>query len=543
MSTVPAAGLFRSEDRVLVLAPTGRDAALIARVLGKEKLVCHGCGTVGEMALELASGAGMAVFAEEALVGVSLQPLLAALSQQEPWSDFPLVFLTSAGSEASETSVRLLELFGPDANVTLLERPLRVATLLSGVRSALRARRRQYEVRNYLEERKRSDEKLLRTQKLEGLGVLAGGVAHDFNNLLTGIMGNASLAVDNLPRGCESLRSVLDDIVSASERASDLTRQLLAYAGKGRFVIAPLNLSALVRDISHLVQSTLPKNVELHLELSGNLPSIEADASQLQQVVMNLLINAAESIPASVSGAVTARTGVREFDEKAARQSFTAGEVSPGRYVALDVHDTGAGMDEATKDLIFDPFFTTKFTGRGLGLAAVLGIVQGHKGALNVQSALGKGSTFTVLFPVAGEARSAPLPKTAMAVKPVPHGQTILVIDDEPTVRRTAKTALERGGYDIILAENGKEGIDVFRVLEGKIAAVLLDLTMPGMSGEEVLHRLKEIRPDVKVILSSGFSEVEVIPKFSGKGLAGFIQKPYTALALSAKLAEVLIAA
>ena len=532
------------EDRVLILAPTGRDAALIARMLsnemlGREKLVCHECATVDEMSLELGNGAGIAVFAEEALIGVTLQPLLSALGQQPPWSDFPLIFLTSTGSEASETSVRLLELFGPDANITLLERPIRIATLLSSVRSALPACRRQYEVRNYLEERKRSDEKLLRTQKLESLGVLAGGVAHDFNNLLTGILGNASLAADNLPRGCESLQSILDDIVAASERAADLTKQLLAHAGKGRFVIAPLKLSTLVRDISHLVQSTLPKNVELHLELSDDLPCIEADASQMQQVVMNLLINAAESIPAGLTGDVIAVTGVKEIDETGARQAFTAGEVSPGSYVVLEVHDTGAGMDEATRELIFDPFFTTKFTGRGLGLAAVLGIVQGHKGALKVQSTPGQGSTFKVLFPVAEALGAAPPAKTAMAPPSAKRGKTILVIDYEPAVRRTAKTTLERGGYDIILAENGKEGVDTFRALESKIAAVLLDLTMPGMNGEEVLRYLKEIRADVKVILSSGFSEVEVIPKFSGKGLAGFIQKPCPASALTGRVAEV----
>jgi signal transduction histidine kinase len=525
----------RIEDRVLVLAPTGRDAALIGEMLEKDGLACAACANVEDLAAKVEEGAGMALFAEEALMGVPMQTLIAALARQPSWSDFPLLFLTTASQESTSATERLLELFGDDANLTILERPVRVPTLLSGVRSALRGRRRQYQVRDYLEEKKLSDEKMLEKQKLESLGVLAGGVAHDFNNLLTGIMANASLAVDAMPPN-SSVRTMLDDVVNASERAAHLTKQLLAYAGKGRFVVQAVDLSALVREISHLIQSSIPKNATVRLDLMANIPCIEADAAQIQQLVMNLVINGAEAIPEGRQGNVLVTTRVQDVDENYIAQTLSPGEIVPGEYVALQVHDTGAGMDQATLQRIFDPFFTTKFTGRGLGLAAALGIVRGHKGALKVYSTPGQGSTFKILFPVMQDARQPAKSKPAIAVKPGLQSGAVLVIDDEEVVRRTAKATLERSGYDIVLAENGTEGVQLFQALANKISAVLLDLTMPDIGGEETLRRIQAIRPEVKVILSSGFNEVEVVRKFAGKGLAGFLQKPYTSMALMEKV-------
>jgi signal transduction histidine kinase len=252
--------------RVLVLAPTGKDAQLIGQMLHKQALVCQECGSVGELSEEFRTGAGVGVLAEEGLTGVSLEPFLCALEEQPPWSDFPLVLLTRGIAEENDTGRRLLTLFGPKANITLLDRPIQVATLMSSVRSALRARCRQYEVRDYLAERARNGDALLQKQKLESLGVLAGGVAHDFNNLLTGILGSASLALDALPDSAEFLKPILEDVVTASERAADLTRQLLAYAGKGRFVISRIDVSSLVREVRHLLQSTLPKHAQVELE-------------------------------------------------------------------------------------------------------------------------------------------------------------------------------------------------------------------------------------------------------------------------------------
>ncbi len=529
----------QARERVLVLAPTGRDSRLIGDMLQRDGLLCTTCRTVDELAAGVAEGAGLALMAEEALLGVSLERLIGALNEQPSWSDFPLLFLTSAGEEASDTSTRLLELFGTDANITLVERPVQVPTLLSSVRSALRARRRQYEVRDYLEERRVNDEKLLQTQKLESLGILAGGVAHDFNNLLTGILGNASLALDVLPPGAPP-QSMLEDVVRASERAAHLTKQLLAYAGKGRFVLEPVDLSHTVRDISHLIRSSIPKNAQLRLDLADRLPCIEADASQIQQVVMNLVINAAEAIPADRLGNVLVTTRIQHVDEQYLQQSLGVGEIGPGEYVSLEVHDTGVGMDPPTLQRIFDPFFTTKFAGRGLGLAATQGIVRGHKGAMKVYTTPGQGSTFKILFPSMAEDREPARPAAAVIPPAKTQTGTVLVIDDEEAVRRTAKASLERRGYDIVLAENGVEGIQLFRALSGKISLVLLDLTMPGPGGEEVLRQIKTIRSETKVILSSGYNEVEVIQRFTGKGLAGFLQKPYTSAALVEKVSRVL---
>lgn len=525
-----------SEYEVLILAPTGRDADLMTRLLTREGLANRACHSVEELGAAARKTAGLAIVAEEALIGVHMEPLVAAIREQPPWSDFPFVLLTAG--DASETTQSILRMLGSEANVSLLDRPIRVTTLLSSVRSALRARKRQYDGRDYLEERQRVNERMLRSQKMESLGVLAGGVAHDFNNLLTGIMGNASLAVERLPPEFASLQPVLNDIVSASERAADLTRQLLAYAGKGRFVVAPVDLTKLVKETVHLVQSTLPGNVRIRLDLDEALPVISADASQIQQVAMNLTINAAEAVPAEASGEVVVATRLRNFPQAAPPQHFTAGEVRPGPYVALEVIDNGSGMDEATRVRIFDPFFTTKFTGRGLGLAAVLGIVQGHCGALKVTSEVGKGSRFEALFPaVLNSGDDAPVQTARLAERPR-SVRKVLIIDDEVTVRRTAKSALERHGYEAVLAENGREGIEIFRALEDKISAVLLDLTMPGMNGDEVLRSLQNIRPDVRVVLSSGYDQNEVVRQFAGKGLAGFLQKPYTVAALLNRIAD-----
>ena len=327
-------------------------------------------------------------------------------------------------------------------------------------------------------------------------------------------------------------------MVSASERASHLTRQLLAYAGKGRLVVEPVNVSALVREISRLIQPLIPAYVQLRLELRDDVPMVLADASQLQQVIMNLVINGAEAVDENGSGLVVVSTSLQTVDEHYLSATLAgAPGLTPGPYVCLQVADNGRGMDEPTRNRIFDPFFSTKFTGRGLGLAAVQGIVRVHKGAMKVDSRPGKGTTFQVLFPATAEIAAARHPPAA---KVVARDEVILIIDDEDIIRRTAKAMLERCGFSVVVAENGKEGVELFQVLSEKISAVLLDMTMPVMNGEEAFGRLRAIRPDVKVILSSGYNEVEAVRKFTGRGLAGFIQKPYSSAVLGEKIKSVL---
>jgi PAS domain S-box-containing protein len=393
------------------------------------------------------------------------------------------------------------------------------------------------EINSDITERRRIEEQLRHTQKLESLGVLAGGVAHDFNNLLTGILGNSSLALDNVGPNHPN-RPLLEEVMKAGERAADLTRQLLAYAGKGRFVMRTLDLSDLVREISGLVQTSLPKEAQLRLQLADNLPGIDADPGQLQQIVMNLVINGAEAIGPE-GGSVLVRTGAQDVDANYISTMSSAGELlKTGRYVSLEVHDTGAGMDEATMAKIFDPFFTTKFAGRGLGLSAVLGIVRAHHGALKVYSKPGQGTTFKVLLP----ASSNPVAHHAQPEKRQLAGAgTVLVVDDEEIVRITAKHTLERYGYRTVLANDGVEALEAYSSQGRQIGLVLLDLTMPIMNGEETLRHLQKVNPKVKVLLSSGYNEVEAVQRFAGKGLAGFIQKPYTAAGLAEKVKEALV--
>jgi PAS domain S-box-containing protein len=387
-------------------------------------------------------------------------------------------------------------------------------------------------------ERRRAEEALRQTQKLESLGVLAGGVAHDFNNLLVALLGQTSLALAKLPPDSPA-RSHIEKAVRAAERAGDLTRQMLAYSGHGAFQIRPFYLNDLIRENLHLFEASISRNVQLRSRLAEPLPLIAGDIGQMQQVVMNLIINAAEAIGPQ-SGTVTVTTGVRPVSrsDDGDPSSYVGAPPAPGTYVTLEVEDDGCGMDADTLARIFDPFFTTKATGRGLGLPAVLGIVRGHKGGLQVMSEPGKGTAFRLLFPavhqaeaeLAGDEESAPGDLASHS------SSLILVIDDEAPVREAVADVLEIEGLRVIAAPNGKTGLALYREQQAEVRLVLLDLSMPGLSGEETFRELRQINPNVKVVLSSGYNQVDATRQFAGRGLAGFIQKPYDASTLIAEI-------
>lgn len=383
------------------------------------------------------------------------------------------------------------------------------------------------------DERQLMERKFQETQKLESLGVLAGGIAHDFNNLLTGILGNASLARMELPPE-SALHSYLEQIELSSQRAADLCKQMLAYSGKGRFIIQRIDLSALVRETLHLLQISISKKAVLRLNLAEELPGVMADATQIRQIIMNLVMNASDAI-GEKSGVIAISTSTLYADRKYLDDLVGAAELPSGNYVVLEVTDNGSGMSAETKAKIFEPFFTTKFTGRGLGLAAVLGIVRGHKGALKVYSELGRGSTFRLLLPAAGAAGD-PKMERPPASQWRGHG-TVLVIDDEEAVRMVAGKMLKTLGFEVLSASDGEQGLRVYRVHHDAICAVLLDLTMPRMDGEETFRELRRIRAEACVILMSGFNEQEAGARFVGKGLAGFLQKPFTPDELRERLA------
>ncbi|MCC6487766.1 MAG: response regulator [Candidatus Hydrogenedentes bacterium] len=387
------------------------------------------------------------------------------------------------------------------------------------------------------EERSRIQSQILQSQKLESLGVLAGGVAHDFNNLLMSILGYASLALGDLPPSSPAYESI-QQVELAAQRAADLCKQMLAYSGRGHFVVHPVNLSSLVRDMQHLLTLATSKTATLKYNLSSTLPLIEADSGQLRQVLMNLVTNASDAI-GDRSGLIGISTGIMECDSSYLADLFIDEVLPAGRYVYLEVSDNGAGMDKETASRIFEPFFSTKFTGRGLGLAAVLGIIRGHNGTVKVYSEPGKGTTMKVLLPL-NEEFNVPEDEAAPSKKEWKGTGTILVVDDETTVRAVTRAALQRAGFSVLEAGDGEEALLLLEAHLSEVRLVLLDVTMPRMGGEEAYRRIRQMSRTVPVILSSGYNEQDATGQFNGKGLSGFIQKPYRPSDLIVRIRELL---
>jgi PAS domain S-box-containing protein len=448
-------------------------------------------------------------------IGYARETLLGRTSQELGiWSDPTerdrIQQQLEAGERISEREVSVVTARGERRQV-----------LLSAEVIDLSGRRCTLALSQDVTDRRRAEEALRLAQKMESLGVLAGGIAHDFNNLLAVMLGHNALALTKLAEGSEEHRHVLK-AMAAAERAAVLTKQMLAYCGRGHFEIRATDLNELVRQNISLLGAALPKNVTLEGRYDEAIPPIAADTGQLQQVVMNLIMNASEAIGAR-PGHVTVSTSVRDLTSgNLSVRSPTGEPLVPGRYVALDVRDDGAGMDETMLSRIFEPFFTTKSTGRGLGLAATQGIVRGHRGGLRVESAPGTGTTFTLLFPASLESsdeRRRPDSASPRAL--------VLVVDDEEAVREVINAVLEEGGFDTLVAKDGATAIQLFRDNGAHIGLVLLDLSMPGLSGEQTFEELRRLDPTVRVLLSSGYSEAEATRRFVGRGLAGFIQKPY----------------
>jgi two-component system cell cycle sensor histidine kinase/response regulator CckA len=412
--------------------------------------------------------------------------------------------------------------------------------------------------------------RLQQARQLESLGLLAGGVAHDFNNLLTGVLGSASLARQQMSRHPAAIH--LKEIEHSAERAADLCRQMLAYAGQGRFQPQALDLSAIVRDTIGALSRSIGPHITIASDLPGYLPAIDADATQVRQMVMNLLQNASEAIlakrssttspsalaapsttapamPKGDAGTIRVTTGMLVADRALLATAHLAPDLDPGRYVSLTIADTGHGMSADTLSRIFDPFYTTKFTGRGLGLAAVLGIVRSHHGALWVTSEPGVGATFRLLLPATNAPAilpAAPPVKTSLgtaakASRSNASGSGVgygLIVDDEASVRGVATRMLAACGLDTLAASSGEEAVALLEAHD--IALILLDLTMPVMDGEETYRRLRAIDRSVPVLLMSGYTEHEASTYFGGQGTSGFIQKPFRLAELKEAIRRVL---
>ncbi len=422
---------------------------------------------------------------------------------------------------------------------------LEVETVSSSVPGGRGGAPRIVRITRDLTERKMMESRLFESQKLETIGMLAGGIAHEFNNLLVGITGTAEM-LSHLLAGNDEAAGYLGMIDRMGARAAELTRQLLAYAGQGRRRPEVLSINRIVREDLPVLKATLPPSVEVRLELAGDEPAIEADLLQVKQAVMSLCLNAAEAMPGG--GVLALRTRKEETSAdgppspgfsggEGAGRTTGSGIPTPGPKAVLEVSDTGCGMDAETLARIFEPFFSTKFVGRGMGLAAVRGIVESHGGSIRVTSEVGKGTTFSLSFPAASVKAPAEDERPA-----APHRGTgiILVADDEEDVRMMVRAMLESLEYRVLEARDGREAVDLYRERSGEIDLVLLDMMMPGMTGEEAFAEIRRISPSARSVLMSGYDDRGRIAQVVDSGFSGFLQKPFRRWELGQKVSDAL---
>jgi PAS domain S-box-containing protein len=426
---------------------------------------------------------------------------------------------------------RMVALLREHGEFTNLEAPFRgkdgriITGLMSGKRMEVEGEPCLLTFTRDITELRQAEEALRQAQKLESLGVLAGGIAHDFNNLLTAVLGNLNLAQMTLATG-NPAEPYLENMERAILKAAELAKQMLAYSGRGQFVVQSQNLNQTVQELTHLLEVSISKKVALHFDLDPDLPSIEADAAQIQQVVMNLVTNAADAI-GDREGRIRIRTGRERLDGESLLAAALPGQDLPsGLYVALEVEDTGCGMNREVLDRIFDPFFTTKTTGRGLGLSALLGILRGHNAGLRIASEPGRGSRFQLFFPATSSRLPAPAEPVAEGNPKGLRGR-VLVVDDEELILETTAMALSAMGFEVVAARDGLEALARVEADRDGLHLVLMDLTMPRMDGREAFLAMRRLAPDLPVILSSGYNEQDTLQAFGGEGPAAFLQKPY----------------
>ena len=374
-------------------------------------------------------------------------------------------------------------------------------------------------------------------QRLDSLGVLAGGIAHDFNNLLAAILGNAELARTEAYESAQSSK-YFENIEEACDQASKLSKQMLTYAGKGRYLLEVLNLNSVVRSMSRLIRASVSSNINLRVKFDSSLPNVEGDASQISQVILNFIINGAEAI-GDKGGEIKLTTKTVQAKRSFLDKLYNGTGLPEGEYAMIEVKDSGCGMDKELQSRIFDPFFTTKNTGTGLGLSSVLGIVRAHKGAVQLISELGQGSTFGILIPATDKAPATKVVNTGEVEGWQGEG-TILIVDDDISVREVATAIVKKFNFDVLTANDGRQGVDLFRKHHGRIVVVLLDMTMPQLGGIDAMREMREIEPSIPIVLVSGYSEVDVASLMQGEQPDDFVQKPFKGKDLKKSLYRVL---
>ncbi|BBP70686.1 hypothetical protein PHLH6_26900 [Pseudomonas sp. Seg1] len=546
-------------ERALILAPMGRDSQIALMILNEAGYGGLITPDLATLCAQLEPGAGLLLIAAEALRGPELEALFLHLEQQPAWSDLPIVVLTHHGGQEQGPSSRLSDLLG---NVTFLERPFHPATLISLVSAALRGRRRQYEARDRLidlseserrlqstletleqqvEERtaqlRHNEEALRQSQKMEAVGQLTGGIAHDFNNMLTGIIGSLELLRRRLARGrTEDLDSLIDLGVTSANRAAGLTHRLLAFSRRQSLDSKAVQMNTLVLSMGELLQRSLNESIQLDMRLDEKLWVAEADPNQLESALLNLVINARDAMPEG--GRLVVETSNQVLD-----RDFTEAypNLEPGDYVMLSVTDNGSGMPQSVISRAFDPFFTTKPIGQGtgLGLSMIYGFSKQSRGHVSIDSEIDQGTTVKLYLPrFRGEELEQPTSNCEQAPQAI-HGETVLIVEDDPAVRLLVSSVLSELGYAFVEAGDADGAVPILNSAQ-RIDLLISDVGLPGMNGRQLAEIGRQYRPGLKVLFITGYAEhAAVRGGFLDSGMQ-MITKPFTFDLLTAKVREMI---